>query len=146
MIIRRAVRADAADLTALMLSSRAYQGDYAAILDGYAITAGQIARDEIHLTEDDGTLLGFYSLVRQDGTAELDLMFTADAAQGRGVGRKLFAHMRERAHMLGVTTVRIVAHPPAEGFYLRMGAQRIGEQPARGKVAWTRPLLELAIG
>lgn len=143
MDIRPAAAADAAALTALMHASTAYQGRYASMLEGYAIDAAQIGRDQIHLAEEGGELLGFYSLVVDADGAELDLMFTADAAQGRGVGRRLFEHMRSLAGSLGVACVRIVAHPPAEGFYRRMGARVIGEQPPRGRVGWVRPVLML---
>ncbi|NUS37935.1 MAG: GNAT family N-acetyltransferase [Lysobacter sp.] len=144
--IRRAVGADADALTALTQRSRAYEGRYRAILEGYAITAAQVARDACHAAfDEDGGLLGYYSLVhdRVAGDAELDLLFVDDAAQGRGVGALLFAHMRKTARALGAHRVRIVSHPPAEPFYLRMGAVRVGEQPPRGRVAWARPLLEL---
>ena len=145
--IRRGAAADADALTALTQASRAYGGAYRAIVEGYAITPEQIARDDLHVAVDvEGRVLGYYSLVlAPSGDAELDLLFVDDAAQGRGVGALLFAHMRERARMLGLARVRIVSHPPAEAFYLRMGAVRIGEQPPRGRVNWTRPVLELAI-
>lgn len=143
MDIRPAAATDAAALTALMHASTAYRGRYAAILEGYAIDAAQIGRDRIHVAEDRGELLGFYSLVVDADDAELDLMFTADAAQGRGVGRRLFEHMRALAESLGASHVRIVAHPPAEGFYRRMGARVTGLQPPRGRVGWVRPVLML---
>jgi GNAT superfamily N-acetyltransferase len=144
--IRRAVAADADALTALTQRSRAYDGPYRTILDGYAITPAQIARDEVHVAVDDAWLLGYFSLVvGADTGAELDLLFVDDAAQGRGVGALLFAHMRLCATARGVHNVRIVSHPPAEAFYLRMGARRVGEQPPHGRVTWSRPLLELML-
>jgi len=144
--IRRATATDAPLLTQLMQAARAYQGPYAAILQGYAISAEQIARDQIHLAEgSDGQLLGFYSLAGLDRDPELDLMFVADAGQGTGLGARLFAHMRATARACGAREVKIVSHPPAEGFYLRMGARRIGTMPPGGRVSWPRPLLSLAI-
>lgn len=147
MPIRRAISTDCRALTDLMRASRAYRGPYARILEGYAINAVQVARDHIFLDEECDDLLGFYSLTTTDrpGMLELDLMFTADAAQGRGVGRRLFAHMAHVARTEGARTVRIVAHPPAEGFYLRMGAQRIGTHPPSSRVSWERPLLALDV-
>ena len=145
--IRRAIAADAERLTALTQASGAYAGPFRAILDGYAVTPAQIERDEVHVAVDpDGRVLGYYSLVvdPMDG-AELDLLFVDDAAQGRGLGALLFAHMRDLAAARGVARVRIVSHPPSESFYLRMGARRVGEQPPRGRVAWPRPVLELAV-
>ncbi|WP_435862322.1 GNAT family N-acetyltransferase [Streptomyces lavendulae] len=58
--------------------------------------------------------------------AELDLAFVSDEAQGTGVGRLLMEHMLGQARRAGLTDVRVVSNPPAERFYLRMGAERVG--------------------
>jgi GNAT superfamily N-acetyltransferase len=148
MLVRRAVAADSQALTDLTRSSSAYAGEYRAILDGLAITPAQIERDLYYLVEDDhGGTVGYYSLLaHDDGLAELDLLFVADHAQGGGLGALLFRHMdqggaRTRLH----ARAHRLASPPAEPFYLRMGAQRVGTQPPQGRVTWTRPLLELLL-
>lgn len=143
--IRRAIAADADALTRLTQASRAYDGPYRAILEGYAITPAQIAHAELHVAIGDGErVLGYYSLVvGTAGEAELDLLFVDDTAQGRGIGALLFAHMRQCAAQRGAGIVRIVSHPPSETFYLRMGARRVGEQLPSGRVTWSRPVLEI---
>lgn len=145
--IRRALAADADALTALTQRSRAYDGPYRGILDGYVITPEQITRDELHVAiDDDGHVLGYYSLVFDaTGDAELDLLFVDDDAQGRGIGAMLFSHMRRCADTRGARVIRIVSHPPSESFYLRMGALRVGEEPPRGRVTWSRPVLAIRI-
>ena len=143
--IRRAVPSDAAALSALMHSCSAYRGAYAAILQGYAIAPAQVERDLMHAACIGARILGFYSLAGLDTEPELDLMFVADAAQGTGMGKLLFDHMRATARGHGVREIRIVSHPPAEAFYLRMGAQRIGSILPGGRVTWPRPLLRLAV-
>lgn len=140
--LRPATAADAPALNGLMHASRAYDGAYRAMLDGYAVTAAQIARDHVALAERDGQVLGFYSLV-VEGEAELDLMFVADAAQGLDLGRRLFEDMRRAARARGLARVKIVSHPPALGFYLRMGAIQVGVSEPVGRVTWPRPILEL---
>lgn len=142
-VIRRARTEDAPALTAMMHASSAYAGGYARILDGYAITRAQIARDHMFLAEAEATL-GFYSLTLLP-EPELDLLFVADEAQGRGIGRLMMDHCRATAAVLGISTVRIVSHPPALGFYQANGAKRTGTKPPSGKVQWDRPILELAI-
>jgi len=83
-------------------------------------------------------LLGFYALVLSP--PELDLMFVADAVQGLGVGRRLVDHMLTEARDAGLDEIRVVSHPPAEGFYRSVGAKRVGtvraDPPA---VMWDRP-------
>ena len=117
--IRRACADDAAALTALMHATAAYRGRYAAMLAGYGVTPAQIVRDEVFVYAPADVILGFYSLKR-DG--ELDLLFVADAAQGRGIGAALLMHLREHARACGLYSIRIVAHPPAEGRYRNQAA------------------------
>ena len=59
--------------------------------------------------------------------AELEHMWIRPEHMGTGVGRALFIHVRERAADLKVAVLEISADPNAEGFYLRMGARRVGE-------------------
>lgn len=91
-----------------------------------------------------GRLLGFYSLVLDP--PELDLMFVADDVQGGGIGRLLAGHLTDEARRAGLTGVRIVSHPPAEGFYRSVGALRTGtERAAPPAVMWDRPELLLPV-
>ncbi|MFJ2400874.1 GNAT family N-acetyltransferase [Streptomyces xanthochromogenes] len=144
--IRRATARDGKRLTRLVRNSRAYEGPYAPMVDGYRVGPDYIETHEVHVAVDrDGRVLGFYALVVTP--PELDLLFVADDAQGLGVGRLLVGHLRERARAAGLDRVRIVSHPPAEGFYLGVGAHRIGVVPADPPaVMWDRPELELPVG
>ena len=48
----------------------------------------------------------------------------------RGVGRRLWDHAMAAARAIGFTAVLIDAEPHAEGFYVAMGAERIGAVPS----------------
>ena len=76
---------------------------------------------------------------------ELDLMFVANEAQGKRIGAMLFEHMKRTAHALGVKTIKIVAHPPAEAFYVRMGATKVGVKAPSGRATWARPVFSVAV-
>ncbi|WIY06836.1 GNAT family N-acetyltransferase [Amycolatopsis mongoliensis] len=142
--ILRATPAQAGALTALMHASAAYQGDYASILDGYAVTPAYIAGNPTFAAMAGDELLGFYSLL--EDPPELDILFVADAAQGLGLGARLIAHMLREARARGMRDVRVVSHPPALPFYLRMGARRTGTIPAAPpKVRWDRPELRFDV-
>ncbi|MBO1418371.1 GNAT family N-acetyltransferase [Streptomyces sp. FH025] len=143
--IRRADAADADRLTALMQASSAYRGEYFAMIDGYRMRPDYLARHEVFLAVDADTdrLLGFYGLIREP--AELDLMFVADETQGLGIGRKLITDMLDRARAAGIASVKVVSHPPAEGFYLRMGAERTGTRPPQVKTPWEQPELRFTV-
>lgn len=144
VIVRPACAADADALTALMMASSAYSGQYSALLDGYRVTKEQIARDHFGVAEAEGDLLGFYSLTFGDAP-ELDLLFVADRAQGRGIGRVLLRDLITTARSRGIGSVTIVSHPPSVGFYRRAGAVEIGIKPPSGRASWERPILSLPI-
>ncbi|MCX5386966.1 GNAT family N-acetyltransferase [Streptomyces sp. NBC_00083] len=141
--VRRAVARDAKRLTRLVRTSSAYEGPYAPMIAGYRVGPDYIEAHRVFVAlGPDDRVLGFHALILSP--PELDLMFVADAAQGLGVGRLLIAHMRGEARAAGIDRVRIVSHPPAEGFYLGVGARRTGTVRARPPaVMWDRPELEL---
>jgi GNAT superfamily N-acetyltransferase len=140
--IVRAAPGQAGTLTALMHASSAYQGDYASILAGYAVTPEYVEAHPTFTATRDGEILGFYTLL----AAELDLLFVADQAQGLGIGARLIEHMLAEARERGLDSVRVVSHPPALAFYVRMGARRTGTIPANPpKVRWDRPELRFDV-
>ncbi|MFE6847118.1 GNAT family N-acetyltransferase [Streptomyces sp. NPDC057686] len=145
MKIRRASGQDAEGLTALVQKSGAYRGQYATVISGYRVTADYIDRHKVFAAVDTtGRLLAFYALVLEP--AELDLAFVSDQAQGAGVGRLLVEHMIDQAREAGLPQVRVVSHPPAEQFYRRLGAERVGKvPPSPPRVTWERPELRFAI-
>jgi len=144
IMLRAASVTDLPALNCLMQASSAYTGRYRSILEEYRITENQILTDHVVLAEQDGEVLGFYSLIAH-GEPELDLFFVADDAQGQGLGARLFDHMQRQALRFGISAITIVSHPPSVGFYERMGAVRVGTKPPSGRVTWERPVLELRI-
>ncbi|WP_251069329.1 GNAT family N-acetyltransferase [Streptomyces sp. ISL-96] len=144
--VRRATARDARRLTRLVRSSRAYEGPYAPMVAGYRVGPDYIETHRVFVAVDseDDRVLGFYSLVLDP--PELDLMFVADSAQSLGIGRLLVAHMVGEAREAGITGVRVVSHPPAEGFYLSVGAERTGTELASPPaVMWDRPELVIPV-
>jgi GNAT superfamily N-acetyltransferase len=140
--IRRAVARDAKRLTRLVRGSGAYEGKYAAAVEGYRVGPDYIEAHRVFVAgfadEHGGRVLGFYSLVL--APPELDLLFVADEAQGRGIGRLLVAHMQSEARAAGLDCVKVVSHLPAEGFYHRVGAVSTGTALANPPaVPWDRP-------
>ncbi|MEU3711933.1 GNAT family N-acetyltransferase [Streptomyces catenulae] len=153
--VRRATPRDARRLTRLVRTSRAYEGPYASMVEGYRVGPDYIETHRVFVAEAaeagraaDGSgvrVLGFYALVLDP--PELDLLFVADEAQGLGIGRLLMAHLREEAGRTGLDRVRVVSHPPAEGFYRSVGARPVGVVRARPPaVRWDRPELVIEVG
>lgn len=142
--IFRAIPTQAGALTALMHASSAYQGEYASILDGYALTPEYIQSTPTFTAMTGDELLGFYALLEEP--PELDILFVVDEAQGLGIGARLITHMLAEARGREMTSVRVVSHPPALPFYVRMGARRTGTIPPKPpKVRWERPELRFDV-
>ncbi|WP_262060207.1 GNAT family N-acetyltransferase [Streptomyces sp. STR69] len=120
-------------------------GGYAEAISTVELTPAYITRHLVFLAAgQDAHLLGFCSLIRDP--PELDMLFVADQAQGRGIGRLLVDHMIERTRRSRLAGGRVVSHPPAEGFCSRLGARRIGTVPAKPPMTtWERPELWFTI-
>lgn len=67
----------------------------------------------------------------EDDAFELEHMWVDPYHIGAGVGRLLFDHAARTVQAMGGSVLRIVSDPHAEGFYLRMGAQRVGAVPSK---------------
>jgi GNAT superfamily N-acetyltransferase len=109
------------------------------------MTIAQLDRDYVFVAEMAAEAVGFYSLAAAASEPELDLLFVSDNMQGIGVGAALIDHLKLFALSLQIDVIKIVSHPPALGFYLRIGAQQEGFVAPSGRVTWERPLLKLRV-
>ena len=85
-----------------------------------------IAANVAYCATEDAGAVGFYLLTNESDGLHLDHLWIAPHAMGRGIGRALFQHAVGQARRLGHRTFKIEADPNAEGFYIRMGARRVG--------------------
>lgn len=137
MVIRLAREDEAETLSHLVFRSKGYWG-YSRELMDYWLREGELSvrREEIascpvYVLEDikKNEILGFYSLSTADQEWELKNLWIAPEYIGTGMGCTLFLHACEIAETAGAVSLIIVSDPHAEGFYLEMGAVRIGEKP-----------------
>ncbi len=91
------------------------------------ISSDFVSSNPVYVAEQDGELLGFYALIVRDQRAELEHMWVAPRFIGHGIGKDLFIHAMGEAAGQNVTAVEISSDPNAEGFYRKMGAEKIGE-------------------
>jgi GNAT superfamily N-acetyltransferase len=129
--IRRALPTEAGVLSDLALRSKArwgYDADFlAACQEDLTITADDIETSTVYVIDGDSSPSGFYRLLLDDGVAELDALFVEPAAMGQGIGKRLWRHAVVTAARLGCSEIVWQSDPHAEGFYLAMGARRVGE-------------------
>jgi len=95
--------------------------------ESLTITPEFVGRNEVYAATLNEEILGFYALAGEGREIQLEHLWVSPECIGTGVGRLLFDHALLRAASLGAEILEIEADPNAEGFYLRMGATRVGE-------------------
>lgn len=78
-----------------------------------------VGAKEFYVAEEGGEVIGFGSLNAEAG--EVDAVYVAPAAAGRGVGMELLRTVEARARELGLKSLRVSASLNAVGFYERAG-------------------------
>ena len=91
-------------------------------------------------TEDDEPA-GVYRITGAPPEGELEDLWLDPEFIGRGMGRTLFEHAVGIAADLGFESLLIEGEPNAEGFYIAMGATRVGTR--RSSAGRTLPLLRI---
>jgi len=152
MTLRIATPGDSRCISSIVRESSAYKGEYKIQVEGRSFEESFFRDNLVKVCEiDGGEIVGFYSITtpgvtRTQGDSELSYLFVHNEWQGKGIGRKLFHDAVSTARLEGRTRLIIVAHPPSRGFYLRMGAEKVGEQSPLGKVRWNRPIYAVNLG
>lgn len=145
--IRRATPSDSERATEVARTAKAHWGYPADWLaqwrEGLVISADDIQRHETWVAETDEGVVGVCQMQGDGGKFILEHVWVDPSAHGRGVGRALVEHAQRS---VGQGLLHIVADPNAEPFYVKLGAQRVGEveAPMPGAPERKLPLLELA--
>ncbi len=143
--IRPARQEEAEVITDLVMRSKAHWG--------YDDEFMELARPELTVTPEwlasvptwvavrDDQLVGMFGLGVEAEKADVEHFFVLPTAIGTGVGRQLWDRLVAEAERTTATHVMIDADPNAEGFYLAMGARRIGAVPSATIPGRLLPLL-----
>jgi ribosomal protein S18 acetylase RimI-like enzyme len=148
VVIRRARPADAPALTRVAHAAKRRWGVSRGWIrlwrDALTLTPGFVERHPVWCAVRGAAGLGFYALSGAGTTRELEHLWVPPARVGRGVGARLLRHAVAALGADGARALRIASDPDAVGFYIRMGARRVGEAPStpRGR---TLPLLVLDV-
>ena len=132
--IRRALVAEAAALTDLVMRSKAMWGYdqrfMAMCLDELTVRPVWIEAGAAWVAEDGDRLAGMLVVAVHGGNLEVHMIFVEPDRTRSGVGRALWAHAEARARELGLATLTLDADPNAVPFYERMGMRVVGESPS----------------
>jgi len=77
-----------------------------------------------------GAVVGFCTFFGELPDATLDFLYVDPRFIGQGHGKTLWKHAVGHARDMGYQHFTIDCDPHAEPFYLRMGAERLGEVPS----------------
>jgi len=121
-------------LSALALRSKALWGYDAAFIEAcrrpLTVKPDLISEFPFYVLDEGDRITGFYGLSGQPPRGEIEFLFVEPASVRSGRGRRLTRHLLELAQSLGFDEMDVSADPFAEGFYVAMGAVRIGDAPS----------------
>jgi GNAT superfamily N-acetyltransferase len=144
-MIRQARQNEAKVLTRISFASKGhwhYPQEYFEIWKKeLTIRPDYIEKNDVFVYELDGFAAGFYSIVELPEDMDisgikirkgfwLDHMFIEPEHIGKGMGSKMFHHLRKVCTAKGISKLGILADPHARGFYEKMGCDYVMEIPS----------------
>ena len=93
-------------------------------------SASFIERHAVYAARAGDTTAGVYALLDNGDRTELEHFWVDPSCMGSGVGRAMFRHAVERVSRGSAVALDISCDPNAEGFYIKMGARRVGSVAA----------------
>jgi GNAT superfamily N-acetyltransferase len=131
VIIERADPQEADILTEIAVAAKAHWGYPQRWMEMWQLTLTvepETIRDQqVYVIRQEGVPIAFYALIGKVPALDLDQLWVRPEWIGKGLGKALVEHALALAVQMGAEKVDVQAEPHAEGFYLRMGARRVGE-------------------
>ena len=149
MIIRPAKPDEAAMLSEIAMEAKRYWDYPPEVMDSWHSTltleAMHIDLSPPFVAEEDSQVVGFYQLIADGDSVELEHMWVKPEHMNKGIGKQLIAHAISSAKARGAKKMSIDADPNATAFYLSCGAYRVGEMhaPIPGNNSRVRQLLQI---
>jgi GNAT superfamily N-acetyltransferase len=132
-VIRPAVLDEAPLLHELTRRSTLYWGYEPEFLEwepeALAVTPDLLDNSTTNVLEEDGRVVGYYTLVGTPPRVTLDKLFVDPEMIGTGRGKVLWRHAVETARAMGATVLTFAADPNAAPFYRAMAAEWLREEP-----------------
>ena len=144
-MIRPAVEKDSDILTTISFASKGYwnypEGYFEIWKSKLTISEEYIQKNDVFVYEIGTSVIGYYSVVNLEDDikisditvkkgAWLEHMFIEPLNIGKGIGTKLFDHMRKWCFGSGIREIGILADPNSRGFYEKMGCIYLQEYPS----------------
>ncbi len=111
------------------------------VKDALSVSPQYLEQDPVYVLLRGGMIVGFFGFLSQPSETLLNDFWLEPEVIGTGVGRVMWEHAVRHARANGCRAFAIHSDPNAEGFYLHMGARRIGTRIAL-ETGRELPLLE----
>jgi GNAT superfamily N-acetyltransferase len=148
LTFRRAAPDDSRRLSELTFASKAHWGYDEAFMElarpALVVTREYLQANDCWVADNDGEVVGWFSLVDVPGSLLLDNFFLLPGHIGSGLGRQMWKQALARAAERGAHRLTLESDPNAAGFYERMGARRTGSVIAP-RTLRELPLFEVVI-
>jgi GNAT superfamily N-acetyltransferase len=133
-------------LREIAVDAKAHWGYDRALVEDWA-TRGDFEPESlrarlVYVAEADRAPIGWAALIPRGEVGWLEDLWVTPAWIGRGVGRRLFEHVADRARELGARRLEWEAEPNAQGFYAHLGGTYVRESEV---TEWGRVLDVLGI-
>ncbi|GAA0459511.1 MULTISPECIES: GNAT family N-acetyltransferase [Alkalibacillus] len=147
MKIRKADNTDCNRLSTIAYNSKSYWGYSQDFLDkckeDLTVTVEYIKNNPTYVMIEGKEIVAFYSFSLSN--EQLDALFIDPVYIGKGFGQLLWIDLMKRVKELGVKQFTIDSDPGAEGFYLKMGAEKVGYTPSTVFPQRSLPLLKVKV-
>lgn len=147
MQVRKATIDDINALSELAYKSKAYWGyskDFLdKCIDDLTVTVNDIESNPVYVMEIHHNMVGFFNF--ELSTEKLDALFIDPDFIGKGIGKLLWKNLLNIAKDLDMKQFTLDSDPNAEGFYLKMGAKKIGSIPSSFFTDRSLPLLQVEV-
>ncbi|OGR27222.1 MAG: hypothetical protein A2277_04420 [Desulfobacterales bacterium RIFOXYA12_FULL_46_15] len=159
-MIRSAKNDEAKILTKISFESKRYWNypkEYFEIWNNeLTISSDYINKNNVFVFELECSVVGYYSIVELPEDIEisdirirkgywLEHMFIEPLHIGKGIGSKMFHHLRNWCATAEINELGILADPNSKGFYEKMGCQYVKEFPSTIKNRTTPYLIFKAL-
>ncbi|NLW03504.1 MAG: GNAT family N-acetyltransferase [Clostridiaceae bacterium] len=88
----------------------------------YKITEDYIRDNPTLVLIENGSIIGFFSFVKNENETELEYFYIDPQYIGKGYGKKMWDNLVDYCKATGIYSFSLVTSPQAKGFYEKMGA------------------------
>lgn len=132
LTIRKAIPEEAAALSNIAVQAKAHWGYAKEQLELWGkefltVSSDYIRDHHVWVACSNAVAVGFSGVRIHDAEAELDHLWILPEYIGQGIGKQLFLYTAKMMNEIGYPEIVFTSDPHSDGFYRKLGAERIGD-------------------